>query len=41
MELKKSGTFRNRDHKTKHNIIWEDESWRFNDWRLVLLGSRR
>jgi hypothetical protein len=26
MELKKSGTFRNRDHKTKHNIIWEDES---------------
>ena len=26
MELKKSGTFRNKDHKTKHNIIWKDES---------------
>ena len=26
MELKKSGTFRNKDHKPKHNIIWEDES---------------
>lgn len=25
MELKKSGTFRNKDHKPKHNIIWEDE----------------
>ena len=26
MELKKSGTFRNKDHKPKHNIIWKDES---------------
>ena len=26
MELKKSGTFRNKDHKTKHNIIWKNES---------------
>ena len=26
VELKKFETFRNRDHKTKHNIIWKDES---------------
>lgn len=26
MELKKFETFRNIDHKPKHNIIWKDES---------------
>ena len=26
MELKKFETFRNKDHKPKHNIIWKDES---------------
>ena len=25
-ELKKFETFRNKDHKPKHNIIWKDES---------------
>lgn len=25
MELKKSGTFKNKDHETYHNIIWEDK----------------
>ena len=26
MELKKFETFRNKDHKPKHNIIWKNES---------------
>lgn len=25
IKLKKSGTFRNLDHKPKHNIIWKNE----------------